>query len=257
MDLSGFPRSNLRDARPDGQRSFVGVLSSVRGAEDNAIAYDSMRFLDFDRIDHPSGLVTFEKGNELLTILNVNRRGLEKTTGADLIYVNERTHSFVLVQYKAFRREKTRAGPTRLVYRPDRQFREELGRLRTIRVGKGNGSTRDFRLHPGCAFLKICKPVIRLDHDPRELVSGMYLPLDYYDTLVASGDVRGPKGGIAVAYDNVPRHVNNDLFVSLVQGGWIGSRSVTSERLTSLVLAGLEAGTSVTVATTSSLDGER
>jgi hypothetical protein len=83
-----------------------------------------------------------------------------------------------------------------------------------------------------------------------------YLPLDYYDTLVRAGDIRGPKGGIVVAYDNVSRHIHNDLFVSLVRGGWIGSRTATTAKLTELVLDALRDGKSMTVASEGSSDDD-
>ena len=36
-------------------------------------------------------------------------------------------------------------------------------------------------------FLKLCRPVVSLDFPPRDLVSGMYLPIAYYNLLVESG----------------------------------------------------------------------
>ena len=108
-----------------------------------------MRFLDFDRLDSPSGIVQFSKGRERLTVINVNRQPLERTTGADLIYVNETSKSFVLVQYKTFRRE---GKPSRLVYRPDAQLREELARMRRIKSSADDGAPGSYRLDQGCCF---------------------------------------------------------------------------------------------------------
>jgi hypothetical protein len=250
VDIFGLPRGELGEPRPDGLSSFVDVLSDLRTPEDPAIVYDSMRFLDFDRIEHPSGVVVFSKGDERLTVINVNRQPLERTTGADLIYINETTNSFVLVQYKTFRREGKQS--SHLVYRPDAQFEAELERMRKIKAGAKVDSDAGFRLHPGCCFLKICKPVTSLGHDPRELVSGMYLPIEYYDLLAESDIVKGPGGGIALTYETVPRYLSNALFVLLMRGGWIGSRGGSTRRLTKVVLAGLADGHSVTVAAASS-----
>jgi hypothetical protein len=247
IDIADLPRTSLREVRPDGETPFLQRLTEVRTGEDLAVAYDSMRFLDFDRLEHPSGIVRFAKGYERLTILNVNRQPLEHTTGADLIYVNETLGSFVLVQYKSFRRE-TSAGGSRLVYRPDKQLEAELERMRRIRSTARGKAVNGFRLHAGCCFLKLCKPVASVNYSPRELVTGMYLPLDYYDELVMSDIVRGPRGGVSISYENVDRYMNNDLFVQLVRGAWVGSRGVTTKRLTDLVVAGLDAGHSMTVA---------
>lgn len=248
IDIAGIPRKALRDVRPDGESSFLSRLEWVRASEDAAITYDGMRFLDFDRIESPSGIVTFASGQERLVVVNVNRQPLERTTGADLVYINEPRESFVLVQYKAMRREGD--DNPRLVYRPDAQLAAELKRMRAIKTGVNDGTPDSYRLHPGTCFLKLCKPVVRLDRT-QDLVSGMYLPLDYYDALTSSGAVRGPRDGLAFTYKNVGRHVGNDLFVALVRGGWVGSRGASSKRLQELVVAGLEADRSVTVAAAS------
>lgn len=248
LDIADFPRRALRDVRPDGEMSFLEQLETVRASEDTTIAYDGMRFLDFDRIDSPSGVVTFAKGHERLAIVNVNRQPLEHTTGADLIYINETHPSFVLVQYKTMRRQT--GEPSEFIYRPDAQLEAELETMRKLKVGADDGAPSSFRLSPVSCFLKLCKPVTRLDRG-QDLVSGMYLPLNYYDVLMTSDDVRGPRGGTILSYATVARHISNDLFVGLVRGGWVGSRGATTKRLEELVLTGLDAGRSVTVAAAS------
>ncbi|EHN09766.1 hypothetical protein PAI11_34080 [Patulibacter medicamentivorans] len=180
-------------------------------------------------------------------MVNVNRQPLERTTGADLIYINETMPSFVLVQYKTMRRE---GDPPKLLYRPDAQLAAELDRMRKIAPGRDDRSPMSFRLSPGACFLKLCKPVVRLDYT-QDLVSGMYLPLSYYDALANSNEVAGPRGGAVFSYDTVRRHIDNTLFVSLVRGGWVGSRGATTKRLKDLVLNGLDADRSVTVAAAS------
>lgn len=252
LDIAGLDKNEIRSVRPDGVSSFIEVLSDLRVPEDMAIAYDSMRFLDFDRVGHPSGVVRFSRSEERLTVININRQPLERTTGADLVYINETAESFVLVQYKTFRREgnETDLGQ-RLVYRPDTQFRAELARMRKFKPGKKGATDAAFRLHPGCCFLKFCKPIASLDYDQRQLVSGMYLPIEYYDLLAEGETIKGPRGGIALSYETVPRHLSNELFVLLVRGGWIGTYGATTQRLTKVIQAGLEERHSVTVASAS------
>jgi len=249
VDIADIPRRELREARPSGEGSFLEALSQLRTPEDTAIAYDSMRFLDFDRLDNPSGVVRFAKGNERLTVLNVNRQPLERTTGADLIYVNETLQSYVLVQYKTMRIEGDDS--PRPIYRPDAQLHAELDRMQAIGVGDDDGTIGSFRLHAGYSFLKLCRPVVDLNFSTRELVTGMYLPTDLYDIVTRSDLVKGPRGGVVLGYDTVQRYVSNDLFVLLVRGGWVGSRGVASEQLTDLVLRGLAANRSMTIAATS------
>jgi hypothetical protein len=245
LDIARIPRTELRDVRPDGSSSFLERLDLVRASEDTTIAYDGMRFLDFERIENPSGVVVFRKGREQLTVINVNRQPLERTTGADLIYINEWLESFVLVQYKTMRRE--REDTSRLVYRPDAQLGLELERMRRFKAAPDDRSPASFRLSTATCFLKLCRQVTTLDR-AQDLVSGMYLPLDYYDVLAASPDVRGSRGGVVLGYDTIHRYVSNDLFVGLVRGGWVGSRGAATKELEMLVLSGLDAGHSVTVA---------
>jgi hypothetical protein len=248
FDIADFPRRQLRETRPDGATPFVERLADLRVGEDLAVAYDAGRFLDFDRVDHPAGIATFVHRGERLVVLNVNRQPLERTTGADLIYLNECTNSWVLVQYKSLRREP--GPPPRTVFRPtgDRQLQAELDRMRALPVADDDGTPGGYRLHPGSCFLKLCQPVASLEHASRTLVSGMYLPLDYYDVLLASEGSKGPRGGIALGYDTVARAISNDLFVGLVRGGWVGSRGAASDSLTELVAAGVAADRSMTVA---------
>jgi len=127
----------------------------------------------------------------------------------------------VLVQHKTFRHEQSR-GRSELIYRPDAQLAAELERMRDIKTGRSDGTIGSFRLHPGCCFLKLCKPVAQVDHPADQLVTGMYLPLDYYDELVRADEVKGPRGGVVLSYPTVERFLNNDLFVQLVRGAWIG-----------------------------------
>ncbi len=247
-DIAKIPRSELRADTPDGERSFLERLQALRVPESTAIAYDAMRFLDFDRIDYPNGAVSFTRGGEQLVVINVNTQPLETTTGADLIYVNDRLDSVVLVQYKALKKEGTDVDDE-AVYRPDERLAGQLRRLGRIPIVDSDGSPEQYRLHTGCAYIKLCSSVVALDVEPTQLVSGMYLPLDYWHTLSSSPQVDGPRGGKVFSYSTVGRHVNNELFVNLVRGAWIGTRGVASVDLTEKVSAALEDGRSVTVAT--------
>jgi hypothetical protein len=249
LDIAEIPRRELQAIRPDGKVPFLQRLEKLAVAEDPAAAYDSMRFLDFERLEHPSGVVQFTNRDERLTVMNVNRQPLERTTGADLIYLNETIGAFVFVQYKTMR-SLSRNGD-RVGYRPDKQLRDELKRMRKIRVGPDDGALDSYRFDAACAFLKLCKPVEALDFSPRELVGGMYLPLDYYDRLVDSKEAKGPRGGVVLSYETVRRRIRNDLFIRLVRDAWVGTRGVTTERLMEAVLAGLAADRSVTIAAAS------
>ena len=214
-DIARIPRPQLQAAPPDGERSFLERVGAYRVPESTAIAFDAMHFLDFDRIDQPNGAITFSQGREQLVVINVNTQSLETTTGADLIYVNERRDSVVLVQYKTM---KQAPGDEEAVYRPDRRLAGQLERMASIPTVDSDGTPEQYRLHPGCAYVKLCSPVRSLTTEPTQLVSGMYIPIDYWDTLAASPTLKGPRGGTIFSYRTVDRHVSNELFVALVRG---------------------------------------
>jgi hypothetical protein len=94
-------------------------------------------------------------------------------------------------------------------------------------------------LDPFGAYLKLCPSTVR-DVFTDELIKGMYLPLGYWDVLVDSPNVLGPKGGVVVNYDNVGRYMNNSIFIDLVGASWIGSRGATTEQITAVIRGSLQ-----------------
>ena len=76
----------------------------------------------------------------------------------------------------------------------------------------------------------------------------MYLPLDYWDELVASDAFAGARGGVTVTFEAAERHVNSSLFADLVRDGWVGSRVESTDLLELVVEELLEEGHSVTLA---------
>ena len=68
-----------------------------------------------------------------------------------------------------------------------------------------------------------------------DLIQGIYIPLEYWEMLVNSADVRGPRGAVGITQVNVNRHINNTLFTELVQGGWIGSRTKNTNVLNQII----------------------
>jgi hypothetical protein len=250
MQIAGIPRSQLDGVGPDGEIPFLDRLAAVRVPEDAAINFDAARFVDFDAVEaSPGGFVTFERRGQRLVVFNVNRQSLEHTTGADLIYFNESSDSFVFVQYKSYRVE---GGARRtLAYRPDGQLAEELTRMHTIRT-TGRGVTPEaYRVGPGCCFLKFCPPVATLGAPADELINGDYLPIDYYELLAASQVMEGVQGGRVLYRHALPRSMNQRTFTTLVADGWVGSHGTGTATLTALVEGSVGAGRSATVAVAS------
>jgi hypothetical protein len=73
----------------------------------------------------------------------------------------------------------------------------------------------------------------------------MYLPLGFWNVLIASEKTEGTRGGRVVSYDNIERHITNTQFISLAEKGWIGSRSMTSDKISGIIAELLENGHSI------------
>lgn len=74
------------------------------------------------------------------------------------------------------------------------------------------------------------------------------MPLDLWKSLIATGELVGPQGGVVLHGDRLPRHRSNTNFVALVREGWIGSRGATSDLLQQVISESLHSGRSVTLA---------
>ncbi len=176
-----------------------------------------------------------------------NRTKIEQTLGVDLLYYIRDYNAYVLVQYKRLRKASKD-----WEFRPsaDGSFSAELARMRAIAEPcSDQGDPEDHRLGDNFCFIKLCKPTTRLAAAPSgELSAGMYLPLDYFEKLVATGRLSGPRGGVVLRYDNVGRWMSNSSFISLVERAWVGTRRLTSGQVTEMVKRALDAEHSVILA---------
>ena len=200
------------------------------------------------------GSVVLGNGGEFLTILNCNRQPLERTLGVDLIYYNHRFDSFVLVQYKRMT-ESDRGAE----YRPesDKGHEKELERMINAdrllrRAPKGKMQEAGaFRLLERPFYVKLCESKLKAALDAG-MVSGMYVPLGLWRSLLESQVVQGPRGGILITWQNCERHLNNAEFTHLLRKGWIGSAAGSSKFLAQLIEEVLGSGRMLILARTSS-----
>ena len=224
---------------------FLLRLGEVSIREDPQIIHDQAIFpgMGISRRD-VIGSVVLTDGREYLTILNCNRQPLEQTLGVDLIYYSHRFDSFVLVQYKRMSKGKQGAE-----YRPgnDPSHEKEVERmLKTEEFLKAqpkakNTSTSDFRLSGRPFYVKLCEPKAKAALDAG-MVSGMYVPLELWRSLLDAPEARGPKGGVVIIWDNCLRRFNNGEFSSLLRNGWIGSAAGESKALSGIVEEVLSSG---------------
>jgi hypothetical protein len=80
------------------------------------------------------------------------------------------------------------------------------------------------------------------------MLPGMYIPFDLWQRLLSSDQRLGPRGGVAIGYNNTSRKFNNSEFVRLVRGGWIGTWGVDSQSVTNIIERELAADKSVIAA---------
>jgi hypothetical protein len=210
------------------QPSFLAGLERRPVSENTLINHDISRFPGLLAAEswHVDWHV-FNGSRRQLFVMNANMEPLEETLGVDVIYFNDTFQSFVLVQYKRMRRDRESAEGAKLWYRPDSNLQAELDRMRVVDELYGCGSG-DFRLFGQPCWLKLCDPGARVD-DPAELIKGLYLAREYFVELLDT--CRGPRGGMRLGYDNVPRHINNTTFAQLVKDAWIGTRGTRTTDL--------------------------
>ena len=170
-------------------------------------------------------------GSAKITVTYADGADLELITGTDLIYRRTSEPGYVLVQYKQMRHEGSGN-----VYRPDDQLRKEIERMRQYSSDGQTwlGSLHDYRLSAEPFYMKIVDPTVHRAEN-RKLADGMYFPLSLFEMMLADDSFRGPKDGWRITERNAPKHLRNDLFIQMLQGGWIGTVGRTTEDMTRMI----------------------
>ena len=233
--LSRVARSRLA---PDGRLRPGSAFGLAAGRayidnEDDLIAEDLRRFDDsVDLCQLAGSMVRIVDGDVCLTVINVNRKELERVHGVDLVYYDHRTDSAVAVQYKRLERVSTESYGTersKWVYRDKVQLLKQLD-LMAPESFAGISDSDDLRLSSSPSFFKFVRAQ---DFDPnkRTLLKGMYVPDEFLRLGIEEGrfDV-GPRGGFRVGYGNT-RYFTSDTFIELVRRRWIGTRRTDRSRL--------------------------
>jgi hypothetical protein len=239
----------------DPPEPFLAALEASQGYEAQMIEHDAGVFGGWRRVrKHLRGVTQFERGRRRLTVFNVNTRDVESTLGVDLIYYMARYDSYVLVQYKRMTSELGKVA----AYRPGGSYKKELSAMNKFERDFCDADTealRDYRLDPGPFYFKI-GDASSCSVDMTSMVPGMYIPLAYWRRLVTNPATKGDRGGVRITHDAAGRYITNTLFVELVQGGWIGSRTCRSGVITSMINAWLRGGHSLILAGCFDKEGE-
>jgi hypothetical protein len=254
LAFAGIDRSfikNSADEESAGSGWFLESIDATRVREDPMIIHDAGSVPGMELRKANIHGKRFSDGKVDLTVLLINRQPLEELTGADLIYYNETFKTFILIQYKALEEE----GSAHVFRLPNENLEKEINRMNAILVELAKhidktAEPKGFRISTNPFFLKFC-PRAAKAASATDLFKGFYIPLEYYDSLAASKDLDGPKGGKRLSYDNVQRWLTNTDFIPLVRNGWVGTTPAQSSFLQEVVEQTLAAGRAVTFASVS------
>lgn len=255
LDIFGIDRSDVfktwdRHASDFG-KSFLNGLQEYAAYEDDIINYDVHRFPGFDSIaaNDITGVVEFERADgERLTVINANRKPLERAMGVDLIYLNRRQKAFVMVQYKMMDQRSEENNDQ--YFNPSQGNHDsELQRLRKLKnLIAEEDVTSDlasYRFSECALFFKLCKKNQPRNED-HSLIPGMYIPLDHWELLLSDNSTLGEKGGRQLGYHTLDRrYLNKETFVGLIQSGLIGTTGTASEKIGNFIEAAIALGHSV------------
>jgi hypothetical protein len=197
--------------------------------EDNVVHADASRLPGFDAIaPDVTGRAVFQKGDERLVIYTANKLPLEKMLGVDLIYINETRGNVVMIQYKMLREDKHGHGGRDWLFRPDRQLRDEISRMRLPRL---TGLPGDYRLSRSPFFFKFVKRKVVDEAHQSFLVS-----LDHLNQILSAPKTKGPRGGIRVSYESLDgSYLREADMLGLVRSGYVGTHRAETDVLATII----------------------
>ncbi len=223
-------------------------LARVRVQEDSLIDHDA-RWIEGWTLSASdvTGRARFTQPNgERLEVITANKRALEEIFGVDLIYLNERRRSLVMVQYKMMepffgQQLRSREGEREWIVRVDRQFLEEIERMKWF--AKDLSPEGPYRLNAGPFFVKLVK------RNASTSTAGILVSLEHLLQLMEIDALVGTRGGLRVSYGDLDGHyLRGEPFVDLVRSGYIGSRGATTDYMERLIEAALQDGRGVVAA---------
>ncbi|MGV3631736.1 MAG: hypothetical protein ACO1O6_11055 [Bacteroidota bacterium] len=263
LDIFGVDRANIlkswdvRDKDNLGN-SFLTGLSGYKAYEDDIINRDLRNLPGMSVVKEDiTGIVEFRNGyDERLVVINANRKPLEKSLGVDLIYFHREYEAFTFVQYKMMDKGSSNSGN---YYNPSESSHgKELERMRKLYseindVPKGT-SLPDFRLSNCPIYFKLCNKLV-LVADDGSIAKGAYISLDQWEILLKDPSTTGPRGGCQIGFHTLNRrYLGTTTFVDLVQRGFVGTQSGSSQKIAPLIEDLIQQGHSVIYAIDESLN---
>ena len=243
LDITGIDKNSLQYRLPSilKEEKADNFFKYLKNDEDSLISHDLGIFGDWVNQDEdktPTHRV-FKQGNQMLTIANVNRQQYEKTLGVDLIYYHHNFNLFIMVQYKLWSQEKDE-----WIYRPNPQYDKDIERMEKSlekfiqfsRISRRWRQPGNYRLNFNPFFFKLCMPT-QLNYR-NEMINGNYFDFIHLNNYLCQG--LGKNGGRIIEQRNLKQNIGNELFVSLVKNGLIGSRGIHKDQLDEIVTSSAE-----------------
>jgi hypothetical protein len=225
------------------------------GLQENLAVNHDARWIPGWRLEDSdlTGRAVFRSEADQLTIFTANHEALEELFGVDLIYLNERRGSILMVQYKMM--EPSAVRPARSHSRMSREkewivpvnahLLDQIARM--SRFDRDLAPAGPYRLNSGAFYFKFVK------RDASRRTAGIMISLEHLQQLLDEG-ARGPRDGLRVSYHELDGHyLRGEPFADLVRSGYIGSRGATTEHLRALIDRALQEGRAAVAAINSVL----
>ena len=201
--------------------------------EDEVITDDTGGFLDWDSDGRANGgwyLFRSPDGERELRVKNINFKGEETSTGADLVYVRSNPECVVLVQYKLLTSNTDGA---------EYFFRDAGGRLgRQVKQMLSFSSAQasdaqgddNYRIGSDIGFVKFVVPARPGQSSGRLVIpDGRYHPAEGVLRMLAHPN-KGPKSGNIHRVEEW-RSLDGETFAKLVRDQWVGSTGTVTDKL--------------------------
>ena len=254
LDIFGVDRKNILknwnyDAVNMGA-SFLNGIDEYVAYEDDIISNDLHTLPGWDVAKKSiTGFVEFtNKDGGKLTVINANRKPIEKATGVDLIYFHRNFEAFTFVQYKMM--DKHGKNSNDYYFNPNQKSHtDELARMQRLQklIDSHPEGKRliDYRLVKTPIYFKVCRK-LQLKTNDTSIATGAYIPLDYWEKLLKDPSTQGERGGRKISYSTLnKRYIGTGEFVYLVQKGFLGTHSNASKKIALFVEDAIKNGHSV------------
>lgn len=224
MDNRNITNIEINDAEETKISNFVHLL------EDNVISYEfNAEREGLVKNCSPTGKITFENGNEKLTIYTANKLPLERVLGVDLIYINDTHKNIVMLQYKMLTKESDK-----WIYRFDQQLYDEIERMDSV-VNTINSSPSsnidDFRLNNHPFFLRFIK-----NQSSNGNIISFNISLEHFKMIKDLPMCRGERNGRLISYENINKHyIGKQELEALIRCGYIGTHQYDTEELSEII----------------------